>query len=110
MRPGDLKERIKICEPTYSTGDYGDDVLNPPEDWNVIATIWAAYRDLSGREFFAARQTNTEITGEFKIRYRADIKPSYKIVWGNRVLDIVSPRDIDGKKQWLYINVKEVVE
>jgi len=110
MRPGDLKERIKICEPTYSTGDYGDNVLNPSKDWNVIATIWAAYRDLSGREFFAARQTNTEITGEFKIRYRADIKPSYKIIWGNRVLDIISPRDIDGKKQWLYINVKEVVE
>jgi len=110
MRPGDLKERIKICEPTYSTGDYGDDVLNPPEEWNTVATVWAAYRDLSGREFFAARQTNTEITGEFKIRYRADIKPSYKIIWGNRVLDIVSPRDIDGKRQWLYINVKEVVE
>jgi len=106
-----LRYRIKIAEPTYGPGDYGDLVLKPPEEWNIVATVWAAYRDLSGREFFAARQTNAELTGEFKIRYRAGIKSSHKIIWGERVFDLDGPpRDIDGKRQWLYINVKEVVE
>jgi len=106
-----LRYRIKIAEPTYGPGDYGDLVLKPPEEWNIVATVWAAYRDLSGREFFAARQTNAELTGEFKIRYRTGIKSSHKIIWGERVFDLDGPpRDIDGKRQWLYINVKEVVE
>ena len=110
MTPGDLKERIEIREPTYADGDYGDPVLKPPSEWSTVATVWAAYRDLSGREFFAARQTNAELTGEFKIRYRTGIKSSHKIIWGERVFDIDGPpRDIDGKRQWLYINVKEVV-
>ena len=106
-----LRHKIKIAEPTYGSGNYGDPVLKPPEEWNTVATVWAAYRDLSGREFFAARQTNAELTGEFKIRYRTGIKSSHKIIWGERVFDLDGPpRDIDGKRQWLYINVKEVVE
>jgi len=110
MTPGDLKERIEITDPAYTDGDYGDPVLKPPSEWTTVATVWAAYRDLSGREFFSARQTNAELTGEFKIHYRTGIKPSHKIIWGERVFDIDGPpRDIDGKRQWLYINVKEVV-
>ncbi len=110
MTPGDLKERIEIREPTYTDGDYGDPVLKPPNEWNTVATVWAAYRDLSGREFFAARQVQAELTGEFKIRYRKDIKPHYKIKWGERIFEIAAPpRDIDGKRQWLYINVTERV-
>lgn len=103
-----LKHRIQIMEPTYSDGEYGGPVLNPPEEWTLKAAARAQYRDLSGREFFAARQMNAELSGEFKIRYRTDIKPSYKVVWGKRIFDIAGPpRDIEGKKIWLWINVEE---
>ncbi len=109
MTPGDLKERIEILEPTY-TDNAGDQVLKPIEEWNKVATVWAGYRDLSGREFIAARQTQAELTGEFKIRYQTGAKPHYVIKWGERLFEIIAPpRDIDGKRQWLYINVAERV-
>lgn len=104
-----LRCKITILEPTYDD-NAGDQRLKPIEEWNIVATVWAAYRDLSGREFFAARQVQAELTGEFKIRYRKDIKPHYKIKWGERIFEIAAPpRDIDGKRQWLYINVVERV-
>jgi SPP1 family predicted phage head-tail adaptor len=109
MNPGDLKERIKIMEPTYTDSEYGGQELNQPEQWNEVTTVWAAYRDLSGNEFFSSRQTNPKLTGEFKIRYRGDIKPHYKIIFGARIFDIAGPpRDVTGRTEWLYINAEEV--
>ena len=109
MIPGDLKERIKIMEPTYSEGEFGGEELNPPEQWKEIATVWAGYRDLSGSEFFSSRQVNPKLTGEFKIQYRTDVKSYHKIIFGTRLFDIAGPpRDITGKREWLYINVQEV--
>jgi SPP1 family predicted phage head-tail adaptor len=104
-----LKHKIKIMEQTSSDGEYGTALNEDPEDWMLIATVRAQYRDLSGNEFFSSRQVNPKLTGEFKVRYREDILSKYKIVWGDRIFDIAGPpRDITGKRLWLFINVEEL--
>ena len=108
MNPTALKHKITISNPTYyDDDDHLSGEIKPSTDWDTIVTLWSSYRDLSGNEYFAARQINAKLTGEFKIRYRSDIKTSYKIIWGERLFDITAARDIEGKKQWLYINVEE---
>jgi SPP1 family predicted phage head-tail adaptor len=109
-QPTALKYKIKIVNPTYYDDDeHSSADLKPPDQWEEIAAPLAAYRDLSGNEFFASRQLDSKLTGEFKIRYRPDIKASYKIIWGQRVFDIAGPpRDITGKRLWLFINVEEL--
>jgi SPP1 family predicted phage head-tail adaptor len=109
LNPTALKNKILIMEPTYSEGSSGDPILNDQSQWTPVATVWAAYRDLSGNEFFSSQQANSKLTGEFKIRYRPGLKTSYLAVWAEQVYNITAIRDIDGQKQWLYLNV-EVVE
>lgn len=109
MKPTSLKHKISILDPVYIAGERGGQELDIVENWTTIAICRAAYRDLSGREFLAAQQMQSKLSGEFKIRYRSDIKASHKIIWGNRIFNISGPpRDIDGRKQWLFINVEEL--
>lgn len=115
MKPTVLKHKIKIMNPTYASNeDFGGQILKQVSEWEEIWPLFAAYRDLSGREYFEAKKTNSELTGEFKVRYRADLTglkaTPYKIVWGERIFNITAVRDIDGDKMWLYINVEEIID
>jgi SPP1 family predicted phage head-tail adaptor len=104
-----VRNKISIIEPVYYNDDeHSQSDLKPIEEWPIILSALASYRDLSGDEFFSSQKENSRLTGEFKIRYRPDIKASYKVVWGNRVFDIKAARDIEGTRMWLYINVEEI--
>lgn len=105
-----LKEQITFQRPVYVTYEsYNDPVIDHYDD---VISIKAAYRDISSREFFSSQTENAEITGEFKIRYgiwyEAELDSTMRVKWGDRYFEIFPPRDITGRKQWLFINAKEV--
>jgi len=66
MRIGELRHRV-----TLRKKEIAEDALKQQsEAWADIATVWAAIEPLSGREYFAARQENAEVTAKITIRYR----------------------------------------
>lgn len=72
------------------------------ETWNAVYTsIWASAEPLTGREFFAAGQTQAEVTTRFRVRYRADIAPTMRVVWRGQPYDIVAVLDREGAKHML---------
>lgn len=58
------------------------------ETWTTFATVWAGKRDLSGREYFEARQDQAEVTTEFTIRYLAGLKREMRILLDGDTYDI----------------------
>jgi SPP1 family predicted phage head-tail adaptor len=67
MRAGDLRDRVTF-EQKVTT--YDPDSNEPLVAWVEFATVWAAIKDLSVREFIAAQSTQSEATCRIVTRYR----------------------------------------
>jgi SPP1 family predicted phage head-tail adaptor len=92
MRIGDLRHRVTLQKKTITE----DALKQQSEAWVSVATVWAAVEPLSGREYFAAKQVNAEISVRITIRYRKGITPDMRVVFGDRafeVLSVVNPKE-----------------
>ena len=77
MRAGQLRHRVSIQEPEETQNLYGE----PEVTWTNVATgIWAGIEPLRGREFFAAKQYNSEIDAKIVMRYRSDVTAKMRVL------------------------------
>lgn len=82
---GRLRHRVRIEQRTLSQNELGG-VL---EDWQEVATVWAAIEPLSGRELIAAQQVNSKVTARLVIRYRSDLLPEMRLVHHKQGQDVI---------------------
>lgn len=100
---GDLNQRIRIEQRVKSENTRGEVTYT----WALFITVWAQVNPLRGREFFAAAQTQTEITTRFRIRYRTGIDPTMRIVWKGAFYDIKAPPiEVAGGREWIDLMAK----
>jgi len=104
MLAGRLDKRITI---QVSTSDSRDSFGDSTPAWTDLATVWAEIVPISGREFWAAQAVNAEKDLRITIRYRDDITPKNRIVYGSRVFDIQSVIDMRGMREELQIMCRE---
>lgn len=104
-RVGELRHPATIEEFVEDTDEYG----NPIETWDKIADTWGGFESLTGREFWDAKQAQSEITGKFKTRYVSGVegKKELRIKLYNRELQVESVFDPDGKQRELHFMIKE---
>lgn len=76
MRSGRLRHLVSLQIRQDSQQPGGQVVHSYVE----TAKIWANVSPLSGREFFAAQQVNSEITTKITVRFRPEIDSTYRIV------------------------------
>lgn len=86
MQAGKLRHRITIQEPVVARNGFNEAITT----WSAVATVWASVEPLSGREFFAAEHVQSEITHRIRVRYRAGIAPTMRVVFNGRYLMIES--------------------
>jgi SPP1 family predicted phage head-tail adaptor len=103
MSIGDLNQRITIQSQTRTSDGMG----GWTETWATLATVWAAVWPVSAREILKAGQTSMEITHRIKIRYRAGVDPSYRILFGTRYFSIMSIINVGERGEWLELLCKE---
>lgn len=84
MKIGDLRHRISLQSPTRTADNMG----GYSTVWTSEATIWAAIWPVSGKEIMQARQNKMNVTHRIRIRYRSDIKSSWRIKFKLRYFDI----------------------
>jgi len=92
MNPGKLNRRVILQRQTTAR----DEVGQAKAVWTDVATVWAAVLPLRGREYFESAKVNSEITVRIIIRYRSDVKPSWRAVSdGNSydIVEIINPAD-----------------
>jgi len=87
MRSGKLRFLVSLQSATAVEDDYGEDV----ETFIEYAPVYADIIPLSGKEYFAAQQVNSEISIKVIIRYRNDVKASHRVVFNDQILEIVAP-------------------
>lgn len=86
MRIGDLNRRILIQRPVSTPDAMGGASIV----WTTAATVWSSLWPVSAGERIQANAPTLIITHRVRIRYRSDIKPSWRLKYGNRYLSVVS--------------------
>jgi SPP1 family predicted phage head-tail adaptor len=84
VRAGELDKQVLLQSRTVTRDGYGAEV----EVWATRATVWAKVVPGVGREWFAAGQTQSEISHTVTIRYRKGVKPSDRLKYGDRIFDV----------------------
>ncbi len=109
MDIGRLNKRITFQQPfqdKQKKNEYGE----PVDEWEDIKTVWAEIAPVSGNQFFAAKQINSEITHNVYIRYREGLKPNMRVLFKGRVFEILYIMNIKEENRLLQIYCKELVK
>ena len=105
MRIGNLRNYIIIQNATESL----DENLEIINSWGTFASVWAEVTPLVGREYFASKVVNAEVTGKVRIRYLAGLTPEMRIVDGAKTYNIEAVINIDNKNEEMVLYFSEVV-
>ena len=98
LNAGDLNQSITLQQPSTAVDALGQRV----EGWVDIAAVWAEVTPLRGREFFAAGAMQSEAVVRFRIRWRADVQGTHRVLWRGVPHAIVAePIDVKGGKHTL---------
>jgi SPP1 family predicted phage head-tail adaptor len=106
VKIGDLRHRIELQAPT----DYTDEFGQPVRTWKTYNTIWAQVSASGIGEGISGAQLSASESYAILCRYNAAIKTNHRILFGEKVLNIVGPpRDLDGTRVALLIGAMENV-
>jgi SPP1 family predicted phage head-tail adaptor len=86
VHAGILDKRITIQSRTVVRDAMGGETIS----WATVQTVWASIEPLKGAELFAAQQVTANLTAKIRVRYRTDIKPYYRLIYGTRIFTIES--------------------
>lgn len=103
MGAGDYRHLITIQAKANSKDAMGGLV----RDWDDYLTIWAKISPLKGSEVLIAQQKQGEITHRIKIRYQEDITTKHRIVFGDRIFEIINIININERSRHQEIMAKE---
>jgi SPP1 family predicted phage head-tail adaptor len=90
MRIGRLRHRVTLQRRTGAANAFNE----PTDTWTDIATVSAGVEPISGREYFAAQQVQSEVSHRVTIRYLAGVNPKDRIVWTDPATDVARYFDI----------------
>lgn len=91
MLAGRLNERVTIQQKSVVRDSDGSEAIT----WLDVATVWMQVQPLSGREFIAARQAQSDITTRFRCRYRAGLTTAMRLSWRGQAFAITDIIDRD---------------
>lgn len=105
MRAGKLRHRISI-ERAIETQDssYNEAVLQ----WVLFAEVSANIIPLSGRELIRAKQVELETDTEITIRYMDGLSPKMRIVYRDRVFEILNIINTEERNREIRLLCSEV--
>lgn len=99
IRPGELRERVTIQTATQVNNSLGEATFT----WADSQTIWASVNGVSSREALADGQQESRITHRVRFRYVSGLKHTDRLVWRDRVLEIISLLEYENRSEHVAI-------
>jgi len=85
MRTSLLKHRVTFEKNDSTTNDYGE----PTTNWvGITPDEWVQIIPLTGNERYQSEKLNAEVNHKIRMRFRAGIDTTLRIVYGTRVFNI----------------------
>lgn len=97
MDPGKLNRYVSI-----QSLDAGVDALGQPlGTWSNVAQVWASIVNKNGLQALKADQPVSIVQSSIRIRYRADVTASMRVVHGATVYEIMAALPDLSSRKWL---------
>ena len=104
----ELRHRISILRPVMGTDDEGNILAQTTQK---VGKAWALVLPFAAKISDGYAEKVQEVDYRIVIRYRTDVRVTDRIRWGDKTLiPIAPPYPLGGKKQWLVIECRELVE
>ena len=104
----ELRHRISILRPVMDTDDEGNILSSSVEE---ISKAWALVLPFAAKISDDYAEKVQEVDYRIVIRYRMDVQVTDRIRWGDKTLTPIAPPDpLGGKKRWLVLECRELVE
>jgi SPP1 family predicted phage head-tail adaptor len=98
MQAGKLDRFVSLQHRTLTRNGVGEQVAS----YETYASVWAGKRDLRGREYFAAKQVNPELSATWTIRWRSDVVATDRLIDDNgTTFELVGPPAEIGRRKGL---------
>jgi len=102
---GRLRHRV-VLQRRSEAADMGGGVAL---SWVDVAELWAAVTPLAGSESVQAMRLQPLQNFLIRLRFRDDITPENRLLFGQRVLNIRSVKNVNERSQWLECRCEEGV-
>ena len=104
----ELRHRISILRPVTDTDDEGNILSSSVQE---LSKAWALVLPFAAQNSDGNAEKVQEVDYRIVIRYRIDVRVTDRIRWGDKTLTpIAPPYPLGGKKQWLMMECRELVE
>ncbi len=103
---GDLNRRIVLQQPVETEDGGGGKTVA----WQDVAEVWAQVEPISSQERLFAGQTMAEVTHRVRLRFRSDVRSSWRIRDGEDHYSLNSVLDLAGARRFLELLCLEVKE
>ena len=104
----ELRHRISILRPVTETDDEGNILSSSVQE---LSKAWALVLPFAAKISDGYAEKVQEVDHRVVIRYRADVRVTDRISWGDKTLTPIAPLyPLGGKKRWLVIECRELVE
>lgn len=90
IRTGELDREVTFIKENVSRGTSNQDKINSWELIDEYPTVWARKTELKGNEIVIGDQLKYVQKTVFTIRFRSDLDEKNRVVFGNKVYEIVS--------------------
>jgi len=107
--PGKFRHQITFQQYDGTVDQYGDVRDDVDANWDDFKTVWAEISPVSGKEFYAAEQSRSQVSHKVRIRYIAGLRPSMRIKFGSRKFKIISLINWNEKNEEYLIYCTELV-
>lgn len=107
---GLMRDRITVQQYNKAVDAHGDVRDDLDENWESVCTVYAQISPISGREFYAAEQSRSEVSHKIRCRWFPGLKTEQRLVYRGRIFEIVSVIDWNNRHESYLILVKELVE
>lgn len=103
MRAGTLSQRITLEKPSVTT----DPTWGTTPGWVTGAEAWASVLPVVADEQSGKQGVQSGTTYEVRLRFNPEVSSEWRVLWRQKVLDIVSVVDVGGRRRELLIRAVE---
>lgn len=103
MNAGKMDRKIVLLAYGVTTDNFGQEV----DSYTDAATVWAEKKDLSAMESVEVDQLTATVRTEFRIRYRTDVRATWRIRYDGEVYAIRGILEIGRREGLVLITEKK---
>lgn len=103
LKAGDLRHPVTLLEPVTAIGAGNRRTVTWTEH-----PVHAGKKDVSGREFFQAQAFHAEDIVTYTIRWREDVKATWRLRHGEVTYDIVEVNHLGYMRDYIQLKCREV--